>query len=247
MNDISRNFRWNAYDASVAKKILELEGTSEAIKYFSKVCNKLTNYAYWFFLSTLWVSYSGFSDIELWKKLFSSSRGRKRSSIMKPSEVKAYDRLPYFVRAYRAHRPDETDWIAYTLSKDIALRFAKERGVTAFSEYEIKKKDITALFLRREEQEIILLDQEKARFIRKHIIVKDEISLSPWLPGDKGYICLPLKRNVPDPKHQDWKLVHCSICGMECWESTAARYLKNSQGMRAACTECSLKAGVKNG
>ena len=36
MYDISNNFKWNVYDAAVAKKLLELEGTPEAIKYFAE-------------------------------------------------------------------------------------------------------------------------------------------------------------------------------------------------------------------
>lgn len=167
LNDVSPLFRWNTYDAMVAKNILNYEGTPEAIKYFSKVCGKLSNYSYWFLLSTLWVSYTGYSDLELWKKLFSSSRGQKKLSIMKPSEVASYNNLPYFVKAYRAHRPNEKDWIAYTLKFDIAIRFALERH-SDISEYLIKKKDITAVFMRRNEHEIIVLDKDSPTFVKKH-------------------------------------------------------------------------------
>lgn len=174
MNDISSHFRWNPYDATVAKGILKYEGTPEAIKYFARVCDKLSDYAYWFLLSTLWVSYTGYSDLELWKQLFSSGRSKRKKSIMKPSEVKAYDYLPYFVTAYRAHRPNETDWIAYTLNKDTAFRFASERGVSSISEYKTKKTDITALFLRRGEDEIIVLDRENIKFIQEHKLSKNK-------------------------------------------------------------------------
>jgi len=171
MSDISPKFRWNAYDATVAENIIRLEGTPEAINYFSGVCEKLTNYAYWFFLSTLWVNYSGHSDINLWKRLFSSNRIQRLRSIMKPSELTAYDRLPYFLTAYRAHRPWETEWISYTLNINIACRFARERGVNQVSQYAIKKRDISALFLRRAEEEILVLDKGKARHVRDIEIV----------------------------------------------------------------------------
>ncbi|MDU5080258.1 MAG: hypothetical protein E6231_03120 [Bacillota bacterium] len=170
MNDISQYFRWNPLDAAIAKEILKYEGTPEAIGYFSRVCNRLSDYSYWFLLSTLWVSYTGYSDLGLWKQLFSSNRNRRKKSIMKPSEVKAYDYLPYFVTAYRAHRPNEIDCIAYTINKDTAFRFAKERKVDTISEYKIKKTDIVALFLRRGEDEIIVLDKGKITFIKKHSI-----------------------------------------------------------------------------
>lgn len=170
-NDIYSGFTWNLYDAKVGKGIIEREATSEAIKYFSEVCDGLTDYAYWFYLSTLWVSYSSHSDLGLWKKLFSSSRGKRKQCIMKPSELKTFEQLPYFVTAYRAHRPGEIDWIAYTLDPIIAARFAKERGVDKVSEYKIKKRDIIGLFLRRGEQEILVIDKEKIHFVNEIDVV----------------------------------------------------------------------------
>ena len=78
-NDISKEFKWNPCDAIIGRKLIELEETPEAIKYFAQRCNELTDYAYWFFLSTLWVSYSGHSDLELWKRLFSSDRSKRKN------------------------------------------------------------------------------------------------------------------------------------------------------------------------
>ncbi len=179
MNDISSKFKWNPYDAAVAKRLVKLEQTPEAIKYFAEKSEGLTDYAYWFMLSSCWVSYSGSFNIELWKKLFSSDRAKKRKSIMKPSELEALDHLPWFVTVYRAHRPNEDDWIAYTLNKDIAFRFARERGVNTINEYQVKKKNITALFIRRGEEEVIILDKEKIKYIRDHIEVKENVVLTP--------------------------------------------------------------------
>ncbi|HDR8409154.1 TPA: hypothetical protein QC295_002358 [Bacillus cereus] len=165
MNDVYAGFKWNPYDAKIGKEIIKREGTPEAIKYFAEVCEDLTDYGYWFFLSTLWVSYSGHSDLNLWKKLFSSKRPKRKKSIMKPSELKDFDYLPYFVTVYRAHRVDESDWIAYTLDQEIAERFAREREVTKITEYKVKKSDILAYFSRRGEKEIIVLDKAKVQFV----------------------------------------------------------------------------------
>lgn len=167
MKDISTCFKFNFYDQNIAKGLIKREGTTEAIKYFSENCDRLTNYGYWFFLSTLWVSYSDYSDIDLWKRLFSADRPQKLKSIMKPSELKEYNRLPYFITIYRAKRPNEKKWIAYTLDIDIAKRFAKERKVNKITKYEVKKKDVLALFLRRGEKEIIVLDENKPKFIEE--------------------------------------------------------------------------------
>ena len=175
MNDISTNFKGtNPYEKSVIKNLLKHEETPEAIKYFAKKCDGLGDYAYWYVLSTLWVSYTGWSDLNLWKELFNSDRPGKKKSIMKPSELKEFERLPWFVTVYRAHRQGEEDWIAYTLDKEIALRFARERNVNEIKEYRVKRKDITALFLRRGEQEVIVTDKSKVEFVksRKAYLIK---------------------------------------------------------------------------
>lgn len=134
--DVSKKFKFNQYDAAVARKLIELEETPEAIIYFSKVSENLSDYAYWYFLSTLWVSYTGYSDINLWKQLFSAKRKFKTPSIMKPSEIEEFNKLNSNITAYRVHRNGETDWIAYTLNLDIAKRFAKERNVSRINNME---------------------------------------------------------------------------------------------------------------
>lgn len=157
--DFYSNFR--ATDNLFIDKILKYEGTGQAVVEFNKIKEKLSDYSYWFLLSTLWVSYSGFSSLNLWKELFNSNRALKITSIMKPDELKAFKMLPYFVEVFRAHRPNEKDWMAYTLDFDIAKRLNSTRK-GEIKRYKIKKKDITALFLRRSEKEIILTDKSKA-------------------------------------------------------------------------------------
>jgi hypothetical protein len=63
--------------------------------------------------------------------------------------------------AYRAHRPGETDWISYTTTAQIAARFAVERAVFEVAEYGVPKSEILALFLRRGECELLVLDKSK--------------------------------------------------------------------------------------
>lgn len=161
-NDISPNFKYNAIDAAIGTQLLRFEATPLAVQYFASVCDRLTHYAYWFYLSTIWVSYSGWSDLRLWKHLFRSSRPKRATSIMKPSEFEEFKKLPNQIIAYRAHRPHETDWISYTLDLEIARRFARERGVSEVVQYRLRKKDVIALFLRRGEQELIMLEPSKA-------------------------------------------------------------------------------------
>lgn len=167
-NNISPAF--NPNDSHLDKpyfiEVLRYEKTPQAIIYFNEICHNLTDYGYWFLLSTLWVSYCGYSDLGLWKKLFNSKRPLKKISIMKPNELKEFKRLPKIVKVYRAHRKDETDWIAYTLSLDKAKSFLAKRPNGKIASYFIDKNHLTALFLRRGEKEVILTNKDKANLIR---------------------------------------------------------------------------------
>lgn len=156
------------------KAILEREATPGAIRYFARHSRKLGDYWYWFVLGTLWVSYTGHSDLATWRKCFCASRRNRSSSLMKPDELALYHQLPDVVTAYRAHRPGEIDWLSYTLDPRIAVRFAFERGVPEIKEWAIEKTDVLALFTRRGEQEILVLDPGKATLIQTIDIVVQE-------------------------------------------------------------------------
>lgn len=175
MNDISSNFVFNFYDSKVAKGLIQRDGTPEAIRYFEENCDGLTDYAYWFFLSTCWVSYSGWYDLQDWKKLFSSNRPKREKSIMKPSEVKRFKQLPFEIKCYRAHREGETDWISYTTDINVAVKMAIHRDVHEIKEYRVKKKNVLAYFLRRGESEIIVLDKNMVNYIKTYDLVKEKI------------------------------------------------------------------------
>ena len=168
MSDISSDFKPNKEDARLAKKRIGLEATPEAIKEFWRSHRALSDYGYWYLLSTLWVSYTGWSDLEKWKALFSSSRGRRQTSIMKPSEQAMFNALRDVVTVFRAHRPGEQDWIAYTMSMEKAKDFAWKRRSEVIGRYEVSKSDILAVFLRRGEWEVIVLDKGKVRLQQEY-------------------------------------------------------------------------------
>jgi hypothetical protein len=172
--DISPAFEWNRMDAEIGVKLVKHDNTSSAIKCFRNNRQYLSNYAYWFYLSTLWVQKSSATDLSEWKRLFSSDRPDRQRCIMKPSELEVFHALPDMVTAYRAHRPGETDWIAYTINLDTAIRFAFRRGVKSIAEYEIAKDELLAYFSRRDEYEVLLLDKSKARLKRVlKIVIND--------------------------------------------------------------------------
>jgi len=171
LKDVSPDFQWNKKDWQTVQKVLPHEATPEAVNAFTRYAYRLSDYGYWFLLSTLWVSYTGWSDLELWKQLFSSSRGSQATSIMKPSELDVFRSLGDQLTLYRAHRSGETDWISYTLSPMKAAEFAARRGVDQVKEYRVAKVDALCLFLRRGEFEILVLDKDKAEFVRKIPVV----------------------------------------------------------------------------
>lgn len=56
-----------------------------------------------------------------------------------------------------------------------------------------------------------------------------------------GYVCMMLKRNVPDGK-EGWQLVKCPECGNWCWK-TPFTALAEETGAIALCTECAMEKG----
>lgn len=160
--DISKKFIPNAYDSDVAEAIIDLGETPEAMDYFMRRSYFLSDYAYWFILSTLWIGCSQFAGTETWRMLFTARRRYKKRSIMKSSELKEYNDLKWFLTVYRATAPSETDWINYTLDPEVAIRFAKAKGIKRVEVYSACKRDVIALFQRREEAEIIIPDRQKA-------------------------------------------------------------------------------------
>lgn len=53
-----------------------------------------------------------------------------------------------------------------------------------------------------------------------------------------GYLCMPLKENVPYPKNKSWKLTTCKGCGRECWDKP---YPKDMYFDGKLCTECAIR------
>jgi hypothetical protein len=181
LHDVSPDFVPDRLSSEVVKRVILHEGTPKAIQIFAAEQHKLTHYWYWFTLSTCWVSYSGWYHISNWRALFESSRPNRKTSIMKPSEVRAFDELPDQLRVYRAHRPGERDWISYTLSPTRAAMFADKRGVSEVGLYKIQKADCIALFLRRDEFEVLMLDPTRAKSLGPV-----RISPMPGMPGWEG-------------------------------------------------------------
>lgn len=60
---------------------------------------------------------------------------------------------------------------------------------------------------------------------------------------------MPLRKNVPNPVHSDWRLACCPICGRECWyqEKNAALLKQIFSDVQFLCTECALLRSAQEG
>lgn len=165
-NDISPLCKPSTEASRIAQALSQLDASPLAIAYFAENCHLLPDYHYWYILGTCWINYTGWSELELWKELFSSTRKNRGPSLMKPKEWNIFRHiLPKTIHCYRIHRKDEKDWISYTLDLDTAIWIAKSRGIDAIHEYIINKKDLIALFLRRHEYEVLCLNKGKAQLV----------------------------------------------------------------------------------
>lgn len=81
------------------------------------------------------------------------------------------------------------------------------------------------------------LEQEGGRMKK----VEKEM-IRPRYKGERGgTLTMSMKKNIPEPKHKDWKLTTCPQCGQQCWESELTRAcLKKDKTLKALCTECAL-------
>ena len=81
MKYISTSFKYNERDARLISIIMTTQ-SGKKIEVFQELANQLSDYAYWFLLSTLWVKDSNYAPISVWKKLFSGKRRNKAISLM---------------------------------------------------------------------------------------------------------------------------------------------------------------------
>ena len=68
------------------------------------------------------------------------------------------------------------------------------------------------------------------------------MKIEPRKKEDRGgYLAMPLKKNVPVPSDEGWKLTTCPGCGRECWERPIPDWLRQSVD-GVLCTECAIRA-----
>lgn len=99
-------------------------------------------------------------NVKGWQRLW-RSRGLVRDAVMQPDELAAYKALPATIVAWRGYQqPKGCAGLSWTLSEDVALWFARrwrEAGAAGFlASAHVPVSEVTALFLRRGEQEVVI-------------------------------------------------------------------------------------------
>ena len=73
-----------------------------------------------------------------------------------------------------------------------------------------------------------------------------KIKLSPRRQSDRsGYLCMPLRQNVPRPTDKTWKPATCPECGCECWDRPLPEGFTVEMFSGKLCTICALKKGLQ--
>jgi hypothetical protein len=159
-SDISPNFKGPSVSGDrICRAILRYEGTAQALNEFMHYQDDMDDHMFWFLLGTLWVSYSGRTDIYSWRRLFASKRPLRSTSLMKPSELLAFNALAGAFVVYRAARHGELDWMSCTTDLRSAERMLSNRPNGKIIEMVMQKCDCMAYFLRRGEFEVLVPDQ----------------------------------------------------------------------------------------
>lgn len=72
-----------------------------------------------------------------------------------------------------------------------------------------------------------------------------EVKVTPWTPDCKGYVCMPLVKNVPTPSNPEWAKTKCPVCDRDCWRSPLVDEIVK-MGSVAVCTECAIRQGLSS-
>lgn len=72
------------------------------------------------------------------------------------------------------------------------------------------------------------------------------MKIEPRKPSDRGgYLCMPLRVNIPNPADSGWKLTTCPKCGCECWDRPLPQGYTQDMFDGKLCTACALKEGSR--
>jgi len=128
---------------------------------FIKVADKMSDRCYWETLAVIWSdTENGWQNLSEWQRLFDSDRPERRY-LMDTFDFQAYSNLPDVVTVYRGCQKNQNEnGLSWTLDKEKAQFFAKRLGKKGIVlEKSVKKNQIVAVLLGRNEQEVIITER----------------------------------------------------------------------------------------
>jgi len=128
---------------------------------FIKVADKMSDRCYWETLAVIWSdTENGWQNLSEWQRLFDSDRPERRY-LMDTFDFQAYSNLPDVVTVYRGCQKNQNENdLSWTLDKEKAQFFAKRLGKKGIVlEKSVKKNQIVAVLLGRNEQEVIITER----------------------------------------------------------------------------------------
>ena len=226
------------HDENVIRKLKSIPLYDDAINYIYDVKDTISDYTYWDILISLIGNTTADALHRNYHKefeLLNTSRASKPKWLMTKDNLTEYKNLPYKFKAYGIVTEEVKVPFCYYIRFEDALKDADIVRSLHIKEYEIKKQDVIAVVSNRR----VLCCSEQA-FIREHAIMPGaHISIAPYKSGEKGKVCMPLKKNVPQGK-QGWIATKCPNCGQECWQSPLVRSTIIGEEIEAVCTECAI-------
>lgn len=131
---------------------------------FDEMARLMTDAEYWELLADVWIDQENPEDFtEEWRARFRRPR-RHASRLMTRDERKMFSRLPDELTIYRAAIGSEDLGLSWTLSPQVAKKFATRFGGDhRILRARIKKAHVRAYWTRRSEEEILVLDNSKLR------------------------------------------------------------------------------------
>ena len=147
-----KNGNWGSYICSHAK--------CGRLLAFLNIRHRLKSPEYWCLLGEIWAAIDNLWQYQsvLPNLLRSKRRGRKH--FMTGEEREAFERLPSRLDAYRAYRGGVNYYgPSWTIDSGYAERLAESLRRGSIRERTVRKSQVFAYLTRREESEIILLDE----------------------------------------------------------------------------------------
>lgn len=160
--------RITAAEAAKAKKdwyeFLQLHQRIFRHQVFLGFWHELNPDDYWKIISWVWCDAdSTTKNTEVWRQLFSNHMDHRRE-MMWTEEIEAFDNLPQSITVYRGCAVGGEAGLSWSTDREVAINFATKFMDVGSPDVllitgEVRKADVIAYLLRREESEILCLPE----------------------------------------------------------------------------------------